>query len=61
MPWGGTWTFDLTEVSKESTELRITEQGFVRNAFFRALSKLFFKSGESMDHFLKAIKAHLEH
>jgi len=38
LPFGGTWTFDLSP-APGGAELRITEDGEVRNVFFRFLAR----------------------
>jgi len=44
LPFGGRWTYDLSQSSECSTVLKITEAGFVSNFLFRALSPLFSKT-----------------
>jgi uncharacterized protein YndB with AHSA1/START domain len=37
--WGGKWTYDIS-TNGSSTEVRITEEGWVASPFFRVISKL---------------------
>jgi uncharacterized protein YndB with AHSA1/START domain len=37
--WGGKWTYDISS-SGSSTEVRITEEGWVASPFFRVVSRL---------------------
>jgi uncharacterized protein YndB with AHSA1/START domain len=54
MPFGGSWTFDLTPTST-GTHLRITENGEVYNVFFRFLSKFVFGHTASIRDYLKGL------
>ena len=52
LPFGGTWTY---EVSPEAggARLRITEDGEIRNALFRFLSRFVFGYNATMDTYLR--------
>jgi hypothetical protein len=41
LPYGGTWTFDITPAG-EGSELRITEDGEVYNVIFRFMARFVF-------------------
>ena len=56
LPFGGTWTFELSPQGKES-ELRITEDGFVSNTLFRFLARFVFGHTGSMEGFLRQLGA----
>jgi uncharacterized protein YndB with AHSA1/START domain len=48
LPFGGTWTFDVTPVP-EGTALTITEDGEIYNPVFRVLSKVAFSPYATID------------
>ena len=56
LPFGGTWTFELSPQGEEC-ELRITEDGFVSNTLFRFLARFVFGHTGSMDGFLRQLGA----
>jgi Polyketide cyclase / dehydrase and lipid transport len=41
LPFGGTWTWEIRGAGR-GTAVTITEDGFIKNAFFRGMSSLFF-------------------
>lgn len=51
LPFGGTWTFDLTERDGQ-TEVRITEHGEVYNPLFRFMSRFVFGHTSTIDAYL---------
>ena len=51
LPYGGRWTFALRPVAS-GTELRITEEGFVKNAIFRGLARFVFGYTSTMEAYL---------
>lgn len=55
-PFGGTWTYRLTEANGV-TELAITENGEVYNVVFRALARFVFGHTATIDVFLKSLAA----
>jgi uncharacterized protein YndB with AHSA1/START domain len=61
LPFGGTWTYDLTPRGS-STNLRITEEGEVYDPVFRFMSKFVFGHTATIDEYLadvgRAIKSH---
>ncbi|MDB4912441.1 MAG: hypothetical protein JWM95_85 [Gemmatimonadetes bacterium] len=52
LPFGGTWTYELTPTSG-GTALRITEDGEVYNPVFRFMSKFVFGHRATIDGYLK--------
>jgi uncharacterized protein YndB with AHSA1/START domain len=56
LPFGGTWTFEITPTSTGST-LRITENGEVHNVIFRFMSRFVFGHRATIDAYLKALGA----
>ena len=51
LPFGGTWTYELTPTSN-GTALRITEDGEVYNPIFRFMSKFVFSHYATIDAYL---------
>jgi len=58
LPFGGTWTYELTE-ENGGTTITITEDGFVKPPFFRGVMKLIMKPDATMRDFEKHFTAHL--
>jgi hypothetical protein len=54
LPFGGTWTYEITSTNTGSI-LTITENGEVYNVFFRFLSRFAFGYTSSMDAFLNSL------
>lgn len=54
LPFGGTWTFEITPTAEGST-LRITENGYVTNPVFRFLSRFVFRYTGTMETYLKSL------
>jgi uncharacterized protein YndB with AHSA1/START domain len=54
LPFGGTWTFEITPTTEAST-LRITENGFVTNPVFRFLSRFVFGYTGTIESYLKSL------
>jgi uncharacterized protein YndB with AHSA1/START domain len=55
LPFGGTWTFELTEEDGR-TRLTLTEDGFIKPPFFRAVAQHFI----GLDRTMQDFAAHLE-
>ncbi|HXN71878.1 MAG TPA: SRPBCC family protein [Candidatus Acidoferrales bacterium] len=55
LPFGGTWTYQLTPQADDGTVLRITENGEVRNVFFRFVARLFIGYTKTMEDYLNAL------
>lgn len=55
LPFGGTWTFALVDLGK-STQLTITEDGFIKPPLFRAIAQYFI----GIDKTMKSFALHLE-
>jgi len=51
LPYGGSWTFDLTPVAG-GTQVSITEEGAVHNPFFRFMSRYVFGHFKTIDGYL---------
>ena len=58
LPFGGTWTYQLEPV-EEGTSLTITEDGFVRNPFFRFMSRYVFGHEKTVEDYLDALRQRL--
>ena len=58
LPFGGTWTYELTP-DGSGTRLTITEHGEVYNPIFRVMSRFVFGHTATMDQFLADLKKHL--
>jgi uncharacterized protein YndB with AHSA1/START domain len=54
LPYGGTWTFALTPETA-GTALSITEDGFVKPALFRVLSRFVFGHHATMEEYLASL------
>lgn len=54
LPFGGTWTFEITPTADGAT-LRITENGYVSNPFFRFMSRFVFSQTSTMETYLKSL------
>ncbi len=54
LPFGGTWTYELTPVIG-GTELRITEHGQIHNPFFRFMARFVFGYEATMEQYLTAL------
>lgn len=52
LPFGGTWTYEIAAVNGGTT-LRITEDGFVKNPFFRFLSRFIFGYTATLEQYLR--------
>jgi uncharacterized protein YndB with AHSA1/START domain len=57
LPFGGTWTFDVTPTSDGST-LRITENGYVTNPVFRFVARFVMGYTSEMDKYLTGLAQH---
>ncbi len=57
LPFGGTWTFELTPVGG-GTLLRITEDGEVSNPLFRFMSRFVFGHHAGIDRYLADLELH---
>lgn len=52
LPFGGTWTYEIAAVEGGAT-LRITEDGLVKNAFFRFMARFIFGHTATIEQYLK--------
>jgi len=57
LPFGGTWTFDVTPTPDGST-LRITENGYVTNPIFRFVGRFFIGYSSEMEKYLTGLSQH---
>lgn len=57
LPFGGTWTYELTP-SDRGTTLRITEDGEVRNPVFRFVSRFVLGHTATIDRYLGDLTRH---
>jgi hypothetical protein len=57
LPFGGTWTFDVTPTASGST-LRITENGYVTNPIFRFVGRFFIGYTSEMEKYLTGLANH---
>ncbi|MGD0403306.1 MAG: SRPBCC domain-containing protein [Candidatus Acidiferrales bacterium] len=55
LPFGGTWTYEITPQANGSSTLRITENGEIRNVFFRFAARFFIGYTKTMDDYLNAL------
>jgi uncharacterized protein YndB with AHSA1/START domain len=54
LPFGGTWTFEISPAADGAT-LRITERGYVTNPFFRFMSRYVLSQTSTMESYLKSL------
>lgn len=57
LPFGGTWTYALTPMDG-GTELRITEDGVVKNPFFRFMARFVFGYSDTIEQYLADLGRH---
>lgn len=55
LPYGGSWTFQLSPAGADSTILRITENGEVYNPIFRFVSRFIVGQHSSIDRYLRDV------
>jgi uncharacterized protein YndB with AHSA1/START domain len=58
LPFGGTWTYELTPTEAGGTELRITERGRVNNPFFRFMARFIFGYATTIEQYLTDLGRH---
>ena len=54
LPWGGTWTTEITPAPGGSV-MRITEDGYVNNPVFRFMSRFVFGYTDTLDSYMKSL------
>ncbi|HEY4246121.1 MAG TPA: SRPBCC domain-containing protein [Lacunisphaera sp.] len=59
LPFGGTWTYSLA-AEQATTRLTLTEDGFIKSPFLRAIAKLFLKPDTTMRDFEKNFTVYME-
>ena len=57
LPFGGTWTYQLTPTGGGGTSVTITEDGEVYNVFFRFMSRFVFGHTATIDQYLADLDA----
>jgi hypothetical protein len=57
LPFGGTWTFDISPVAGGGSELRIREDGEIYNPLFRFMARFVFGYTGSIETYLKDLGA----
>ncbi|HLK67288.1 MAG TPA: hypothetical protein VKU19_27825 [Bryobacteraceae bacterium] len=53
LPFGGTWTFEITRVPGAGSELRVHENGEIYNVIFRFMARFFFGYNASIEGYLR--------
>ncbi len=56
LPFGGTWTYEITPGTDGGSTLTITENGQVYNPVFRFISRYVRGYTETIDHYLDALR-----
>jgi uncharacterized protein YndB with AHSA1/START domain len=54
LPFGGTWSYDI-QATRDGAALRITENGWVSNPFFRFMSKFVFGQTSTINGYLRSL------
>lgn len=60
LPFGGTWTFVLTDAPGGGTQLELTEDGTITPPVFRAIAKWFIGLDATQRDFVKHLRTKLE-
>lgn len=55
LPFGGTWTYEFARTEDGGSNVRITENGFVKPALFRFLARFVFGYTATMESYLRAL------
>lgn len=58
-PFGGTWTFELSNAPGGGTQLKLTEDGFINPAIFRAVAQWFIGLDATQKDFVANLEQHL--
>jgi hypothetical protein len=59
LPFGGTWTYEITPTGGNGSTLTITENGEVYNPIFRFMSRYMMGYTATMDRYLQALQKKL--
>jgi uncharacterized protein YndB with AHSA1/START domain len=59
LPFGGTWTYELSDDGAGGTRVTLNEDGFIAPAFFRGVVKLFSSPEATMRDFERHFLRHL--
>lgn len=57
LPFGGTWTYEVSAADDGAT-LRLTEKGHIKPALFRFMARTIFGYTSTMEQYLKSLGAH---
>ena len=57
LPFGGSWTYDVTPAPGGGSELRISEDGEIYNVIYRFVSRFFLGYTASMESYLRDLGA----
>jgi hypothetical protein len=57
LPFGGTWTFDVKDLTNGGSELRIAEDGEVYNVIFRFMARFVFGFTSTIETYLRDLGA----
>jgi hypothetical protein len=57
LPFGGTWTFDISPAPAGGSEVRVREDGEVYNVIFRFMARFFFGYTASIEQYLRDLGA----
>lgn len=57
LPFGGTWTFEVSPAADGGADLRIREDGEIYNAIFRFMARFFFGYTATIEGFLRDLGA----
>jgi hypothetical protein len=59
LPFGGTWTFEITPANDGASTLRITENGEIYNPVFRFVARFFLGYSATQEQYLRDLGAKL--
>jgi hypothetical protein len=54
LPFGGSWTYEIASIGT-STRVTITENGEIKNPFYRFMSRFVFGQTKTIDDYLRAL------
>jgi len=57
LPFGGTWSYDIAPAAGGGSELRITENGEIRNVIFRFMSRFILGYTATIETYLRDLGA----
>ena len=59
LPFGGTWIFELSDAPGGGTQLKLTEDGHIKPAIFRAIAQWFMGLDATQKDFVANLEKHL--